>query len=93
MVKRTKAPVPTGQPWTWHWFVFRTMPGGTEKVLADGHAPTREAARNAAMEAEKPFPVSWLPEVHYAVADGDGQFHASPGVWWIPKSTMAAGRT
>ena len=89
-VVKEQLTVPSTPP-MWHWLVFRALRDGTEKALAEGDEWTREGARVAAMEAEKPFPVSWLPETHYAVRDDSGQWHESPGVWWIPASAKERG--
>lgn len=73
------------------WSLVRHHRGGSEETLASGRAATIEAARFAIVDAEKAFPVAWLPEVHYVIRDMEGFDQEEGGVCWLPVSGTVRG--
>lgn len=78
--------------WSFSWLLTRHHKGGAEEILASGHSATIAAARIAIVDAEKAFPVAWLPEVHYTIRDAAGMDQEEGGVCWLPVGSTVRGR-
>lgn len=67
--------------WKFRWSLLRWQRSEKrETVLAQGEAATMRDARLAVLDAEKRFPVSWLPEVHYRIEDSTGGEQETGGI-------------
>jgi hypothetical protein len=80
------------------WALLRWRKGEPEQLLAEGHASTLAAAREAIVEKafpvvwlpdEKAFPVAWLPEVYYVVRNAEGFEQETGSVTWLPVTNAA----
>lgn len=75
--------------WRFRWSLLRWQRNEKrETVLAQGEAATVRDARLAVLDAEKRFPVPWLPEVHYCIEDSTGSEQEHGGICLLEIPTV-----